>query len=78
MAAAAFAAPAGAHEFKLGALTIGHPYAFATPPTAPTAAGYLSITNAGTEPDRLIEVRRTSPRCAGTQPTPSRRTASRA
>jgi copper(I)-binding protein len=53
---------AAAHEFKIGDLTIGHPYASETPPTAKTGAGYLSITNAGTEPDRLLEVRADFPR----------------
>ena len=56
VAAAAFAATAAAHEFKAGDLTIGHPYAIETPPTAKSAAGYLSVTNAGTEPDRLLAV----------------------
>ena len=45
---------ASAHSYKLGALEIGHPWARATPPTAPTGGGYLSIKNTGTEPDRLI------------------------
>jgi hypothetical protein len=43
-----------AHSYKLGALEIGHPWARATPPTAPTGGGYLSIKNTGTEPDRLM------------------------
>lgn len=56
--AAAFllAGGAGAHEFTLGALTIGHPYAVETAPTAKTAAGYLSVSNAGPDADRLIAV----------------------
>ncbi|MBS0522422.1 MAG: copper chaperone PCu(A)C [Proteobacteria bacterium] len=45
---------ASAHSYKLGALEIGHPWARATPPTAPTGGGYLSVKNTGTEPDRLI------------------------
>lgn len=56
LAAAAFAATAEAHEFKAGTLTIGHPYAFETPATAKSAAGYFSVTNAGTAPDRLVAV----------------------
>jgi hypothetical protein len=48
------ASPAFAHDYKLGALEIGHPWARATPPTAPTGGGYLSIKNTGTEPDRLV------------------------
>ena len=50
------ALPAAAHDYKLGALEIGHPWARATPPTAPTGGGYLSVKNTGTEPDRLISV----------------------
>jgi copper(I)-binding protein len=45
---------ASADGYKLGALEIGHPWARATPPTAPTGGGYLSIKNTGTEPDRLL------------------------
>lgn len=45
-----------AHEFKAGDLTIGHPYSFEVPSSARAAAGYLTITNAGTASDRLIGV----------------------
>ncbi len=48
------ASPAIAHDYKLGALEISHPWARATPPTAPTGGGYLSVKNTGTTPDRLI------------------------
>jgi copper(I)-binding protein len=48
---------AGAHDYKLGTLEIGHPWARATPPTAPAGGGYLTITNKGTGPDRLISVK---------------------
>lgn len=54
-AALLLAAPALAHEYKAGDLTIGHPYAFPSP--GRTAAGYLSITNAGDTPDTLTAVR---------------------
>jgi len=47
---------ASAHSYKLGTLEIGHPWARATPPTAPTGGGYLSVKNTGTEPDRLISI----------------------
>jgi len=47
---------ANAHDFKAGDLSIAHPHSFATPPGSATAAGYLEITNNGTEPDRLIGV----------------------
>lgn len=52
----AAAQPALAHEFKVGDLTIGHPYAIETAATAQTGAGYLSITNTGTSPDTLTTV----------------------
>jgi copper(I)-binding protein len=43
-----------AHEFKAGTLTIGHPWARATPPGAKVGGGFMSITNNGTTPDRLV------------------------
>ena len=46
--------PAAAHDYKLGALEIGHPWARATAPTAPSGGGYLKITNSGATADRLI------------------------
>jgi copper(I)-binding protein len=42
-----------AHEYKLGALEIKHPWTRATPKNAPVAGGYLKITNTGATPDRL-------------------------
>ncbi len=54
---ALLAIPARAHDYKLGALEIGNPWTRATPPTAPTGGGFLTITNKGTTPDRLIAVR---------------------
>ncbi|HEY2873581.1 MAG TPA: copper chaperone PCu(A)C [Reyranella sp.] len=48
------ASPAVAHDYKLGALEIDQPWARATPPTAPTGGGYLSVKNTGTTPDRLM------------------------
>src|SRR5438445_13256553 len=54
-AAMALAASAAlAHDFKAGAIEIGHPWARATPRGASVAAGYLKLTNTGTTPDRLI------------------------
>jgi len=50
----AFATGAAAHEYKVGPLTIGHPWTRATPKGAGVAGGYLKITNTGTAPDRLI------------------------
>src|SRR5262245_45104528 len=43
-----------AHEYNLGPLKIGHPWARATPKGAAVAGGYLKITNTGTTSDRLI------------------------
>ena len=43
-----------AHEYKVGALQIGHPWARATPKGAAVGGGYLKITNTGTTPDRLV------------------------
>src|SRR5262245_49964853 len=43
-----------AHEYNLGPLKIGHPWARATPKGATIAGGYLTITNTGALPDRLI------------------------
>jgi copper(I)-binding protein len=53
---AAVGGPAFAHEFKLGALEIDHPYSRATVPGAKVAAGYFSVKNAGSEPDRLVSI----------------------
>ena len=45
--------PAAAHEFKIGGLTIDHPWARPTLPGRPSAA-YAEIRNAGETPDRLV------------------------
>jgi copper(I)-binding protein len=45
---------ASAHGFAVGSLKIGHPWALPTPNAAPTAAGYLTLTNSGPEPERLL------------------------
>jgi copper(I)-binding protein len=44
-----------AHQFKLGAITIGHPYARATAVGQPTGGGFLSFANAGPA-DKLLSV----------------------
>jgi hypothetical protein len=44
---------ASAHEYKLGALEIKHPWTRATPKGAQVAGGYFKIINTGTTPDRL-------------------------
>jgi len=46
---------AHAHEFKLGAITIGHPYARATAAGQPTGGGFMSFANAGPA-DKLLSV----------------------
>jgi periplasmic copper chaperone A len=45
-----------AHDYKLGELEIGHPWAKATITGQPVAGGFMKIHNSGTEPDRLIKV----------------------
>jgi copper(I)-binding protein len=66
LAACAVAALVGgaatAHDYTLGPLAIGHPYAIETPATAKTGAGYFSVTNSGTTPDRLLAIRTGFPR----------------
>jgi len=59
---AAFAAllalslPAAAHDYSVGDIEIGHPWSRPTPPTARVAGGYVTLTNNGSEADRLIGV----------------------
>jgi copper(I)-binding protein len=53
-AVALFTAPALAHEFNVGPLHIGHPWSRATPKGAQVGGGYLTITNNGSTPDRLV------------------------
>jgi periplasmic copper chaperone A len=48
---------ASAHEFEIGDLELDHPWIAEPPPGAPTAAGYLEITNESDAADRLIAVR---------------------
>ena len=43
-----------AHDFKHGDLVIDHSVIPATVASAPVAAGYMKITNNGTEADRLV------------------------
>lgn len=50
------AAAVFAHEFKAGSLDIVHPWARATPASAKTGAGYMTIVNRGDEADRLVGV----------------------
>jgi len=48
------AAPSSAHHFEKNGLVIGHPWTRATPPGATVGVGYLTITNNGKEPDKLV------------------------
>lgn len=52
--AALLSANAFAHEFAKGDIKIGHPWSRVTPSAAPVAGAYLTVTNSGTESDRLI------------------------
>jgi len=58
-------APANAHEYKVGDLHIGHPYARSTPPGAKVGGAYLSINNKGKAADRLV--RASSPRAGSVE-----------
>jgi copper(I)-binding protein len=49
-----FAVAAGAHEYSVGHLLIGHPWARATAPGMPMGVVYLTLTNRGTREDALI------------------------
>ena len=55
--AAALASPVWAADYKLGSLEIDQPWTRATAPTAKTGGGFVTITNKGTTPDRLVAVR---------------------
>jgi copper(I)-binding protein len=57
LSAMVFAPSAFAHDYKLGALKIDHPWTRATAPTARAGGGFLTIVNNGTTPDRLIAAR---------------------
>jgi len=48
------ATSAFAQDYKLGTLQISQPWARATPASAPAGGGFLTITNTGTAPDRLV------------------------
>jgi copper(I)-binding protein len=50
----ALSSNAQAYDYKIGALEIDHPWSRAVPKGATVAAGYLTVTNTGTEPDRLV------------------------
>jgi copper(I)-binding protein len=43
-----------AHDYTVGSLKIDHPWTRGTPPSAKVAGGFMTITNTGSVPDRLI------------------------
>src|SRR5262252_3824799 len=45
---------AAAQQFKVNSIVIERPWIRATPAGAKVAGGYMTITNTGSEPDRLI------------------------
>lgn len=49
----AFSLIAQAHEFKVGKITIEHPYARATAPAQPVGGGFVTLVNQGGD-DRLL------------------------
>jgi copper(I)-binding protein len=51
--AAALGVPAFAADYDVGSIHIAQPWARATPKGASSAAGYMTITNKGSEPDRV-------------------------
>jgi copper(I)-binding protein len=59
VAATLLASPTWAQDYKLGSLEISQPWTRATAPTAKAGGGFVSITNKGTAPDRLVAVRST-------------------
>ncbi len=52
--AAMLLSPVSAHEYSVGSLKIGHPWARATPKGASIGGGYMKITNTGNTPERLV------------------------
>jgi len=51
---ALIATAASAHDYKVGSLEIKQPWVRATPKGAPVGGGFMTITNKGTAPDRLV------------------------
>ncbi|WP_020180688.1 copper chaperone PCu(A)C [Methylopila sp. M107] len=50
------ASGAVAHDYKAGDLAIEHPWSRATTPGAKVGGGFLTVTNGGSAPDRLLAV----------------------
>ena len=62
LAATLIAGPALAQESTASGLTIAHPMAYETASSAMAGGGYMTITNHGDAPDRLVGVRADFPR----------------
>lgn len=45
-----------AHDFADGDIIVDHPYTHPAPGVVPTGIAYMTITNAGDQPDRLVGV----------------------
>lgn len=56
-AVSVLALPAMAQDYKIGSLEITTPWTRATPPSARTGGGFMTITNKGTTADRLVSAR---------------------
>jgi copper(I)-binding protein len=56
LAASLIATPSFARDYRLGSIEIVQPWSRATPSTAPSAGGFLTLINKGTAPDRLIAI----------------------
>lgn len=54
--------PVSAHDYKIGDLSVDHPFAYETAKTAMAGGGYMEITNTGDVADRLIAVEGDYPR----------------
>lgn len=54
--AATLATAALGHDYKVGDVTVDHPWARATPHGAKVAGGFLVVENKGAAPDRLVSV----------------------
>ena len=57
VAAMAFSNTVSAHDYKVGDLTVMHPWARATAKSAKTGAAYLTISNSGATDDTLVEAK---------------------
>src|ERR1700731_464562 len=56
LAASLLAMPSFAREYTLGSIEVLRPWSRATPATAPSAGGFLTVVNKGNAPDRLLAV----------------------